>query len=102
MSVTTSQYIAAREDRDLLERLIATAEQAGIRDPRSAVVSALPQLVLHPLQDGQTVASVHAYAADVRAQHLADSRALPPGLNPGAVTDDHLRAAIQAVLGPVE
>ena len=49
--------------------------------------------------DGQstTVTAVHAYADAVRKDYLADTRAMAPGLNPGAVTDDHLLAAVTAV-----
>ena len=50
----------------------------------------------HPYS--RCLAQVHAYAASVRRDLLAAEAAMPPGLNPGAVTDDHLRAALAAVL----
>lgn len=102
---TTFQHIAARDDRDLIDRLIAAAEQVGIADARTAVMTALPDLIAKPIEvngEETTITTVHAYADSVRRDYLADERALPPGLNPGAVTDDHLAAAISAVLVPGE
>lgn len=99
---TTSEHIAARDDLDLQKRLIAAAEQTGIENAASRVASALGTLVSRPIEvHGELVslADVHAYAAAVRREYLSDERAMPPGLNPGAVTDDHLRAAVMAVLG---
>lgn len=98
---STTEHIAARDDDDLQRRLIAAAEQAGIEDARSRVSVALGRLVSSPIQvNGETTSltAVHAYAAAVRKEYLSDERALPPGQNPGAVTDAHLAAAVQAVL----
>lgn len=97
---TTAEHIAARNDGDLRDRLIAAAEQRGILSPASAVDAQLGRLVSIPITvagQATSVTDVHAYANAVRKEYLADSRALPAGLNPGAVTDDHLRAAIDAV-----
>ena len=105
MSSSTSEHIAARDDLDLQHRLIAAAEQMGLPNASSAVAGNLGALISHPIivnGEETSVTKVHAYAAAVRKEHLADERALPPGLNPGAVTDDHLAAAIAAVLAPGE
>lgn len=102
---TTSEHIAARDDIDLQLRLIAAAEQMGIPNAQGAVVSALGTLISRTIiVDGEetSLAKVHAYAANVRRDLLASEAAMPPGLNPGAVTDDHLRAAIAAVVQPPE
>ena len=99
---STTEHIAARDDIDLQHRLIAAAEQSGINNAASRVATALGTLVSHPIEvNGETTSltAVHAYAAAVRKEYLEDERALPPGLNPGAVTDAHLAAAVLAVLG---
>lgn len=101
MTDTTSQHIAARDDLDLQLRLIAAAEQMGIPNAQGAVVSNLGALISKPVTvngEETTVTKVHAYATAVREELLASDAAMPPGLNPGAVTDDHLRAALLAVL----
>ncbi|QDH93280.1 hypothetical protein QC999_gp70 [Microbacterium phage Cressida] len=98
---TTNEHIEARDDLDLQHRFIAAAEQMDVPNAASAVASALGALISRPITvngEQTSVTQVHAYAAAVRREHLADPKALPPGLNPGAVTDDHLRAAIAAVL----
>lgn len=99
---STTEHIAARDDIDLQYRLIAAAEQAGLENASSRVATALGKLVSQPIEvNGETTSltAVHAYAAAVRKEYLADDRALPPGQNPGAVTDAHLQAAVMAVLG---
>lgn len=101
MTDTTAQHIAARDDLDLQQRLIAAAEQMGITAAQSAVVQNLGALISKPITvngEETTVTKVHGYASQVRAELLASAAALPPGLNPSAVTDDHLRAAIAAVI----
>jgi hypothetical protein len=98
---TTNEHIAARDDLDLQYRLIAAAEQMEIPNAQGAVASVLGTLISRPITvngEETTITRVHAYAAGVRAEHLADPKALPPGKNPAAVTDDHLRAAIAAVI----
>ena len=98
---TTSEHIAARDDVDLQLRLIAAAEQMGIPNAQGAVVSVLGSLISKTVTvngEETSLAKVHAYASAVRRDLLASEAAMPPGLNPGAVTDDHLRAALATVL----
>ena len=99
MTDTTAQHIAARNDEDLKERLVAAAEQAHIDNPQSFVDQNMGKLISTPVEGESTITTVHAYAADVRRQAL---EAVPPapGLNPAAVTDTHLATAIQAVWNP--
>lgn len=96
---STTQHIVARGDADLLQRLIAAAEQAGIPSADRWVQQNMGALISAPVQDAQTIADVHAYASAVRAQAVA---ALPPlpGADPAAVTDAHLAAAIGVVNTP--
>lgn len=101
---STSEHIAARDDDHLQARLVAAAEQMGYPNAKSEIGAHLPELVSQPVEVASaetSITAVHAYAAQVRAELFASAAALPPGLNPGAVTDDILRAAITAVLGPV-
>lgn len=99
---TTSEHIAARDDLDLQKRLVAAAEQAGVANASSVILSNLGALVSAPITvngEATSITAVHAYANAVRKEYLADDRALPPGVNPGAVTDLHLAAAVAAALG---
>lgn len=98
---STNEHISARDDLDLQNRLIAAAEQLDLPNARSAVAQVLGKLVSAPIVvNGETTSltTVHAYASAVRKDLLESEAAMPPGLNPGAVTDDHLRAALVAVL----
>jgi hypothetical protein len=98
---TTSEHIAARDDQDLRSRLVAAAEQAGVPNAAGAVYDSLGALMAAPISvngEETSITAVHAYAAAVRREHLAAPQAQPPGLNPGAVTDAHLHAAIQTVI----
>ena len=90
---TTAQHITARSDTDLLARLIAASEQAGISNAQQAVEQNLGLLIAAPVAEGQCIADVHAYATTVRQEALA---AVPPapGANPSAVTDAHLASAV--------
>lgn len=99
MTDTTAQHIAARNDSDLKERLVAAAEQAHVDNPQLFVDQNIGRLISTPIEGDSTITTVHAYANEVRKAAVA---ALPPapGLNPGAVTDTHLAAAIQAVWNP--
>ena len=99
MTDTTAQHIAARNDSDLKARLVAAAEQAHVDNPVSFVEQNMGKLISTPVDGDTTITTVHAYAADVRRQAL-DTVPPPPGLNPAAVTDTHLAAAIQAVWAP--
>lgn len=95
---TTAEHMAARSDNDLIARLIAQAEMMGV--PTDWVMSNLVQLIQAPVTDeGATITSVHAYAAGARAEHIAATPP-PPGLNPSAVLDSYLAAAILAVQNP--
>lgn len=101
MTDTTAQHIAARNDKDLKARLVASAEQAAVPDAELWVTQNIGRLISTKVEGDSTITTVHAYADDVRKQAVA---ALPPapGLNPGAVTDTHLAAAVQAVWNPTE
>ena len=101
MTDTTAQHIAARDDIDLVARLIAAAEQAHIPNPDSFVRTNVGKLISTQIGDGSTITAVHAYASTVYQQAVA---ALPPkpGANPAAVTDTQLTQAIQAVWGTPE
>lgn len=99
---TTTEHIDARDDFDLQRRLTAAAEQLGVPDAASRVAMALGTLVSTPITvngENTSITAVHAYAAAVRKEYLDDARAMAPGLNPGAVTDAHLSAAVTAVIG---
>ncbi|QCW22290.1 hypothetical protein SEA_LUNA18_22 [Microbacterium phage Luna18] len=100
MADTTAQHIATKNDSDLLERLIAAAEQAHVDNPEQFVRNNLGQIISTPIdEDGTTITTVHAYAV---SQYQNALTALPPapGLNPAAVTDPQLAQAIQAVWAP--
>jgi len=98
---STNEHIAARDDLDLQLRLIAKAEQMAIDYAQSIVAPALGKLIAAPIVvngEDTDITRVHAYAADQRRLLLESEAAMPPGQNPGAVTDAHLEAAIRAVL----
>ena len=89
---TSASLIAAAQDSDLLARAIALAAEAGIEQPQAFIESRRHQLAAAPVSEsGDTVASVYEYAA-------AQPR-YRTGEDPAAVTDDHLRAAIQNLAG---
>lgn len=98
MADTTAQHIAARNDKELKERFIATAEQAQVPNAAQFVEMNMGRLVSTEV-GGTTVTAVHAYATQVRTEALAQ---VPPpaGLNPAAVVDSQLAAAVQAVWAP--
>lgn len=87
---TIAEHIAARNDTDLLARLVAAAERAGIDAPAHWVNTHMGRLVAADIGDS-TVADVHAYAV---ATYEPTPR---PGENPAAVTDVQLEAAVAAV-----
>lgn len=97
---TTTQHINARNDPDLLDRFIATAEMAGIDDASAWVQANMGRLVTVEVDGTKTVSDVHAYADEVRDVYIAQTPPRP-GQNLGAVTDSHLIAAI-ASLRPAE
>ena len=118
MTDTTAQHIAARNDEDLFDRLVATAEQQGIDQAEQFVQMNLGKLVSTKVDGDNTITTVHAYATGVREDAFALKRcpeaidlpaavalinaltAPPPGKNPGAVTDIHLATAIMVVWSP--
>lgn len=87
-----AQHIEARNDGDLLARFVAAAEQAGVPNPQQWTEQNRGALVATPI-DGTTVADVHAYAV---ATYQPTPR---PGVNPAAVTDTQIAAAVAAVRG---
>jgi hypothetical protein len=93
---TTRQHIDARNDTDLQARFIAAAEQAGMPAAEQWVRAHMGALVAAAVDQGQTVADIHAYATTVRDAYL-DAAPPPPGANLAAVTDTHLTAAITAL-----
>lgn len=85
---TSSALIAAAQDRDILARAIALAAELGIESPQAFIESRRHQLAAAPVSEsGDTVASVYEYAA-LQPRYRT-------GEDPAAVTDDHLRTAIQ-------
>lgn len=93
MTASLAAHIAATHDEDLVQRLIAAAQQAGVAQPETWVRANIGRLVAAPVaDDGSTVSSVLEYA---RAQYHGR-----PGENPDWVRDDHLRAAVTAVNTP--
>jgi len=99
MTDTTAQHIAARDDQDLVARLVAVAEQQHIDNPEQFVRTNVGKLISTDIGGGSTITSVHAYASTVR-QEAVDQ--LPPsaGANPAAVTDAQLAQAVSAVWNP--
>lgn len=95
---TSAAIIAASQDRDLHDRLIALAAEQGIQNPQSWVESQLSALACAPVNDtGDSVASVYEYADAQYKAKLAELKA--PGKDPAIVTDAHLRNAIQTLKG---
>lgn len=99
MTDTTAQHIAARDDVDLVARLVASAEQAHIPQPQSFVQANIGRLISTDIGNGSTITTVHAYASSVYESAVAS---LPPapGINPAAVTDEQLTQAVNAVWTP--
>lgn len=98
MTDSTAQHIAARDDDDLTQRLVAAAEQAHIPNAGSFVQQNAGTLISTDI-GGTTLTAIHAYAKNVYDEAVS---LLPPrpGLNPAAVTDEQLTQAIQAVWAP--
>lgn len=86
---TTAQHNAARNDTDLLARLIAAAEKAGVPNAQQWVETNRGALVAADI-DGSTLADVHAYAV---ATYDPTPR---PGEDAAKITDVQLTAAIEA------
>lgn len=94
---TSAAIIKASQDRDLRERFIAIAAEQGVQNPQAWVESRLSALACAPVAESgsDSVASVYEYA-DTQYQKKINSL-VSPGLDPSAVTDDHLRHAITAL-----
>jgi hypothetical protein len=94
---TTTQHINTRNDPDLLDRFIAAAEQANVENASAWVQANIGQLICVTVDDTKTISDVHAYAAETRQKYV-DATPPRPGANLGAVTDEHLAAAISATI----
>jgi len=87
---TSSQIIAARNDSDLLARIVALAEATGIDNAQGWAEANRGRIVTQTVGN-TTIADVHAYA-------VATFEPTPrPGANEAAVTDAQIIAAINAV-----
>lgn len=96
MTDTTAQHIAARDDEDLVSRLVAIAEQAHIPEPSSFVRTQVGRIISTDIGGGTTITAVHAYASSVY-QDAVDLLPPKPGINPAAVTDEQLMSAVTLV-----
>lgn len=101
----TAQHMNARNDGDLMGRLIARAELMGLDNPSGFVQTNLVSLVIQPVADLNTspksIGDIHAYAYEVRENYIQNTPK-PAGQDLAAVTDDHLEAAITAVKTALE
>lgn len=108
---TSFAIIAAAKDTALTDRLAAVAATMGVEAPDFDVTKYRRDLTLTPIdEDGSTLASVYEYACVNRDRQLAaraeaiaqaeTANPIPPepGEDPSAVLDDHLRAALQALI----
>ena len=97
---TLAEFTAAATDPDLSARFIAAAQEAGIPNAEYWVDANRGGLTRASVGDAgdeaATVASVYAYAYNVYRQTAPPK----PGANPSAVTDDHIRHAVAAVVTP--
>ena len=91
---TSSALITAAQDADLRARAIALVEARGISS--AGLYDRMTELVAQPVQDGQCIADVYAYATLTREQAIA---AVPPtvGTNLAAVTDAQLVTALTSL-----
>lgn len=92
---STAAFIAATTDPDLIRRVQAAAQMAGVPNAPEWALANLARIMLHETSAGPVV-DAYAYAHAVRDEHIA---ATPPpaGSNPAAVTDDMLAEAIEAL-----
>lgn len=88
---TLAEHIAARSDQDLLARITAAAEVAGIPAPAHWASTHAGQIVSTDVE-GSNLATVHAFAV---SQYEPTPR---PGEDPSRVTDSQIEAAVAAVL----
>lgn len=98
---TTTEHISARSDGDLIARTIATAEMLGVPNAHNWVQQNMGLVIGVEVEAGQNMADVYAYAMNVRNEAIA---ALPPspGANLGAVTDVHIKIALESFFPPAE
>lgn len=93
---SSSAIIAASRDEDLLERLKALGALRGYTPYE--VEAIWSKVLVAPVDEEgvSTIASVYEYASVDYSNKLA---AMPPkpGLNPAAVTDDHLLFALDSL-----
>lgn len=89
---TLAQHTAARNDTDLLVRLIAAAEQASIPNAQQWAEQHRGALVSAQIGD-TSISDVFAFAQTEKATY---KRA---GEDPAYVTDAQISAAVQAVRG---
>jgi len=90
---STTDFLAATSDPDLIARIQAAAQLAGVPNAAQWALAHLDALCLH---DDAAIISAYAYAAAVRREHI-DATPAPAGSNPGAVTDAMLTAAVEAL-----
>lgn len=97
---TTAEHVAARRDTDLFDRFVAAAAQGGVKNPVLWVRENIDALLTAPVSGNSTIAGVHGYASLNYKQELAAMPAapLPPGVNPAAVIDEFLAAAVAHVI----
>lgn len=96
MATSSAAIIKAAKDNDLRERFIALAAEQGIDNPHGFIDSKLQQLASAKVGAGEdTIASVYEYADAIYNQEL--SKLTTPGKNPAAVTDEHIRYALNVL-----
>lgn len=91
---TLDQHITARNDVDLLARVIAAAEKAAIPGSRQWAemnMGAVVSVNIGTTAQASTVADVHAYAVSTYTPTPT------PGANPASVTDAQIVAAVAAI-----
>ena len=100
MANSLNDFIQAAADTHLRDRFIAAAQEAGVPQAEFWVDQNRGDLTRSSVGDpgnaDATIVSVYAYAAAVYKQTAPP----PPGFDPAAVTDNHIRAAIQNVITP--
>lgn len=97
----SKNLIVSSKDADLKERVTVLAAEMGISNPESWVAANMLTLAATEVDgESNTVASIYEYAYETYEKALA---ALPekPGKNPGAVTDTHIRHALEKLRAPV-
>ena len=92
--------IDAATDAQLKARAVALLAATGSRSASGDVETRIGEIVAQAVDtnpDGTTasIASIYRYASDIRERAIA-AIPPPPGTNPGAITDDHLRAALRS------